>query len=189
MYLFFDTETSGLPKNYKAPVTDLSNWPRLVQIAWILYDGSGNELERNDHIIKPNGFTIPADATRIHGITTEQAHDEGAELKTVLNEFNAQIEKASHLVAHNMAFDEMIVGAEFLRSDMQNSIAPKEKICTMQALKSYVGIRNRYGYKWPKLSELHTKLFGVDFEEAHDAAADINATAKCFWEAQKLGLL
>jgi len=30
MYLFFDTETTGLPRNWKAPVTDLDNWPRMV---------------------------------------------------------------------------------------------------------------------------------------------------------------
>ena len=45
MYLFFDTETTGLPKRWNAPVTDLENWPRLVQLAWIMYDDRGNMLE------------------------------------------------------------------------------------------------------------------------------------------------
>ncbi|MCX6741278.1 MAG: hypothetical protein NTY61_02675, partial [Candidatus Parcubacteria bacterium] len=36
-YLFFDTETTGLPKNWKAPIEDLDNWPRIVQIAWAIY--------------------------------------------------------------------------------------------------------------------------------------------------------
>lgn len=53
MFLLFETETNGLPKNGKAPVTEVSNWPRLVQIAWILYDEAGNELERKDYLIKP----------------------------------------------------------------------------------------------------------------------------------------
>ena len=189
MYLFFDTETNGLPKNWKAPITNLSNWPRLVQIAWITYDGSGNEIERNDHIIKPQGFTIPTGASAVHGISTKRALLEGIDLQIVLNEFYEQVQKATYLVAHNMSFDEKIIGAEFLRNDMTNLIASKSKICTMQSTTDYVAIPGAYGNKWPKLSELHQKLFGVDFEEAHNAAADINATARCFWEARRLGIL
>ena len=41
MYLIFDTETTGLPKNWKAPITDTDNWPRCVQIAWQLHDEMG----------------------------------------------------------------------------------------------------------------------------------------------------
>lgn len=70
MYLFFDTETTGLPKNWKAPVTDLNNWPRLVQLA---YDSNGNKISGGDFIIKPEGFSIPTESSRIHGISTERA--------------------------------------------------------------------------------------------------------------------
>ena len=45
MYLIFDTETTGLPKNWNAPVTDVDNWPRCVQIAWQLHDREGKLLE------------------------------------------------------------------------------------------------------------------------------------------------
>ena len=189
MYLFFDTETNGLPRNWKAPLTDLSNWPRLVQIAWILFDECENEIERNDHIIKTNGFSIPYMASNLHGITTDRANSEGVDLISVLTELHNQIEKTIYLVAHNISFDEKIIGAEFLRNDMPNSISLKQKICTMKCTTDYVGISGYYGNKWPKLSELHQKLFGFDFEDAHNATADINATAKCFWEARKLGLL
>lgn len=189
MYLFFDTETNGLPKNWKAPVTDLTNWPRLVQIAWILYDESGNEIGRNDHIVKPQGFTIPRDASAIHGISTERAIAEGVDLMGVLEEFNSQVSGSRYLVAHNMSFDEKIVGAEFLRNKWANPIPSKSRICTMQKTTDFVAIPGNYGNKWPKLSELHQKLFGIDFEEAHNAAADINATARCFWEARRLGIL
>ncbi len=171
MYLFFDTETNGLPKNWKAPVTALSNWPRLVQIAWITYDSAGNEIERNDHIVKPQGFTIPYEASSIHGISTEKALSDGVDLQIVLDEFYKQVEKATVLVAHNISFDEKIVGAEFLRSGMANPIASKKKICTMRGTTDFVAIPGYYGYKWPKLSELHRKLFGFDFEEAHNAGS------------------
>ena len=187
MYLFFDTETTGLPKSWKASVTDLNNWPRLVQLAYLLYDRNGNKISGGDFIIKPEGFTIPAEASKIHGISTERANLEGKALLTVLQGFQSLINQAEYLVAHNMSFDEKIVGAEFLRNKMQDGISPKRKICTMHSTTDFCAINGPYGYKWPKLSELHYKLFRTDFQEAHNAAADINATARCFWELRRLG--
>lgn len=189
MYLFFDTETTGLPRNWKAPVNDLNNWPRLVQIAWLHYDKDGNKISGNNFIIKPDGFTIPADVSRIHGISNDRALNEGVALQGVLNDFQNLISQSSYLVAHNMSFDEKIVGAEFLRNNMANSIATKNKICTMEKSTNYCKLDGPYGYKWPKLSELHYKLFGTGFDEAHNAAVDINATAKCFWQMKKLGII
>ncbi len=189
MYLFFDTETTGLPKNWKAPLSDLNNWPRLVQLAYLLYDQHGNKIDGGDYIIKPEGFTIPLEASRIHGISNEKAIQEGKALLMVLENFHALIGEAEFLVAHNMSFDEKIVGAEFLRNRMHDSTATKRKICTMQSTTNFCALPGPYGYKWPKLSELHYKLFHAGFDEAHNAAVDISATAKCFWELKRLGEL
>jgi len=189
MYLFFDTETTGLPRNWKAPVNDLQNWPRLVQLAWLYYDREGNLLEENNFIIRPEGFIIPTDASRVHGISTERALQEGVALQGVLHNFQDLIARSGYLVAHNMSFDEKIMGAELLRNNMANSIAGKQRICTMEGSVDYCQLEGPYGYKWPRLSELHNKLFGAGFEEAHNAAADIRATAKCFWELKKLGIV
>ena len=187
MYLFFDTETTGLPKNWKAPVTDLTNWPRMVQLAYLLYDKNGNKISEGDHIIKPEGFSIPISSSQIHGISNEIAKRDGKAVLAVLEEFQSLIDQSKYLVAHNMSFDEKIVGAEFLRSKMKNSVTTKSKICTMLSSIDYCAIKGPFGNKWPKLSELHFKLFGTGFEEAHNAAVDINATAKCFWELKRLG--
>ncbi|MEA3478042.1 MAG: 3'-5' exonuclease [Bacteroidota bacterium] len=112
-YLIFDTETTGLPVDWNAPISNLDNWPRLVQIAWFHCDNSGNILTDSNYIVKPQGFTIPEDATEVHGISTEMAKSEGIDLKTVLIEFSKAISQSSFLVAHNLNFDEKIVGAEF----------------------------------------------------------------------------
>ena len=189
MYLFFDTETTGLPRNWKAPITDLNNWPRLVQIAWVLSDNSGKRIETKDFIIKPEGFTIPYEAAKVHRITTERAYKEGIDLAKVLNEFNDLISESDYIVAHNIDFDKMILGAELLRNNIKTTFFQKPKLCTMKSSTNYCKIPGNYGYKWPKLSELHIDLFGKDFEEAHDASADINATEKCFWEMRKKGLI
>jgi DNA polymerase-3 subunit alpha len=73
MFLIFDTETTGLPKNYKAPVSDSDNWPRMVQLAWQLHDVDGKLITAKNFIVKPNGFDIPIGVSNIHGITTERA--------------------------------------------------------------------------------------------------------------------
>ena len=189
MYLFFDTETTGLPVKWRAPVTDLKNWPRLVQLAYIYSDGDGNTISSADYIIKPEGFLIPASASAIHGISTERATLEGSLLGDVLHEFHHLTDKAAVLVAHNMQFDEKIVGSEFIRAGMLNTLPSKQKICTMERATDFCALKGPYGNKWPKLSELHYKLFGQGFEEVHNAAVDIQATAKCFWELKRRGVI
>ncbi len=126
---------------------------------------------------------------RIHGISTEKAITDGKELDVVLKLIAEQIENADALVAHNMSFDEKILGAEFIRKNIQNDLFKKNRICTMKQSVRYCKLPGRYGYKWPKLSELHIELFGEDFKEAHDAVVDINATAKCFWKMKELEII
>ena len=189
MYLFFDTETTGLPINWRAPVTDLNNWPRLVQLAYLFCDADGKILITGDYIIKPEGFVIPESASKIHGISTERANFEGILLHNVLQEFEKLIGEAEVLVAHNMSFDEKIIGSELIRAGIQNILPSKKKICTMERATDFCAIKGPYGNKWPKLSELHHTLFAVGFEEVHNAAIDIQATAKCFWELKKRGVI
>ena len=190
-YLFFDTETTGLPRNWNAPVGDLNNWPRLVQIAWILYK-DGVKVDNCNYIIRPEGFMIPEESSGIHGITNERAQNEGVSLIMVLKEFQNFVQEADYLVAHNISFDEKIMGAEFLRNDMPDILAGKKKICTKDETVNFCAIPSVNGhanYKWPKLSELYKKLFNEDFADSHNAEADINATAKCFWELKKRGVI
>lgn len=189
MYLFFDTETTGLPKDWRAPITDTDNWPRLVQLAWLAYDAAGNKTAGENHIVKPAGFEIPKQASDIHGITTDKAIFEGKDLQVVLQIFRSYVEKAEILVAHNMSYDEKILGAEFIRMSIPPVTPPRRKICTMQSSTKYCSLPGPRGPKWPKLQELHTKLFNENFAEAHNAAADISATARCFFELKRLGVI
>ena len=110
MYLIFDTETTGLPKRWKAPITDTDNWPRCVQIAWQLHDDQGVCLEHCDFLIRPDGFNIPYDAEKIHGISTALALAEGVSLISVLEKFNEALDKAKFVVGQNVGFDLNIMG-------------------------------------------------------------------------------
>lgn len=186
MYMFFDTETTGMPRNYKAPISDLKNWPRMVQIAWMVADEHSHEIESAEHIIKPDGFTIPKDAARIHGITTEIANQSGIELEVILRTIEPIIKKAMLLVAHNIQYDEKILGAEFLRAGYPNPLETRDTECTMQAATNYCRLPGPYGYKWPTLQEIHMKLFKKPFKGAHHALADVRACAACYFELKRL---
>ena len=189
MYLFFDTETTGLPGHWNVPVTDVDNWPRLVQLAWIMYDDQGQILKSRDVIVQPDGFVIPMEASRVHGITTVIAKEKGLPIKEVMTEFAEQVDAASALVGHNISFDECIVGAEFERLRMMTTLFLKPKYCTMKSSTDYCKLPGKKGFKSPRLSELHQVLFGNGFDNAHNALADVEATARCFWELKKRGIV
>jgi DNA polymerase-3 subunit alpha len=183
MFLIFDTETTGLPKNYKAPITDSDNWPRMVQIAWQLHDTTGKLLTAKNHIIKPDGYDIPIGVSKIHGITTERAERDGDDLKLVLEELKIDLANSNYNVGHNIEFDINIVGAEFHRLGIENELVDKEAIDTMKTSVDFCEIPGGRGggFKYPKLTDLHIKLFGEGFGDAHDAAYDVDATARCFF--------
>jgi DNA polymerase-3 subunit epsilon len=190
--LFFDTETTGLPQFYNAPITQVNNWPRLVQLAFIEFYENGALAAKHNYIIKPEGFSIPREATLIHRITNEQAQTEGHNLTHVLDIFANAITESSILIAHNFDFDRNIVGAEFVRKEFDTKpILTKRSFCTMKNkdVVSFCRIAGKNGYKWPKLEELHYKLFNQKISDAHDASIDITATAKCFWELLRRGLI
>ncbi|MGE5425718.1 MAG: exonuclease domain-containing protein [Bacillota bacterium] len=186
MYLFFDTETTGLPANFRAPVSDSKNWPRLVQLSWAWFDQEGKAWDRYDYIVRPEGFIIPLESTRIHRISQEQALAEGRPLLEVLQEFDEHISRAEAVVGHNIEFDDKIIGAEMYRLGLPNSLERAVKVCTMKSGAEAVKISNgRGGFKWPNLGELHRILLGHDFAEAHNAMVDVLACARCYFELKR----
>ncbi len=185
MYLIFDTETTGLPKRWDAPYTDTDNWPRCIQIAWQLHDDMGNVIEHQDYLVKPDGFNIPYDAEKIHGISTALAEQDGVPLAEVLEKFNEALNKTKFVVGQNVGFDLNIMGAEFHRLQVKNQLQelPVLDTCTEHTATLCQIPGGRGGkFKLPTLTELHQFLFGEPFGEAHNATADVEATTRCFLE-------
>ncbi len=185
MYLIFDTETTGLPKNFKAPISDTDNWPRCVQIAWQLHDEMGNLVENKDFLIRPDGYNIPFEAQQIHGISTQLIAEKGTALSVVLAEFNKVVEKAKFIVGQNVDFDIKVMGSEFYRMGIETGLNKKPKLdtCTETTARLCQLPGGRGGkFKYPTLSELHRHLFSAPFKEAHNATADVEATSRCFLE-------
>ncbi|WP_374401540.1 DNA polymerase III subunit alpha [Flavobacterium sp.] len=188
MYLIFDTETTGLPRSWSAPITDTDNWPRCIQIAWQLHDEMGNLIEHQDYLVKPEGFNIPYDAERIHGISTELAMEQGILLSEVLEKFNIALSKAKFIVGQNVGFDVNIMGCEFHRFGIGTDLTkmPVLDTCTETTADLLKLPGGRGGkFKLPTLTELHQYLFNQPFAEAHNATADVEATTRCFLELIK----
>lgn len=192
-YLIVDCETTGLPLNWDAPIEDLDNWPRIVQLSWNLVDGSGKICDLiytfGNHIIKPDGFSIPNSATQIHGISNEVAHEEGKDLNYVLDKFGKCATLASAIVGHNLSFDINVLNAEFLRCRYQSPLSTVREICLMKSTIDFCKIESKGKYKYPKLSELYYKLFDTELKISHDAQLDVDAAAKCLMELLNLGVI
>ncbi|MDT0605838.1 DNA polymerase III subunit alpha [Croceitalea rosinachiae] len=185
MYLIFDTETTGLPKRWDAPITDSGNWPRCIQIAWQLHDDMGNILDHQDYLVKPDGFNIPYEAEQIHGISTTLAEQKGISLTEVLEKFNKVMSRTKFIVGQNVGFDVNIIGAEFHRLGIENLLQelPVLDTCTEHTAQLCQIPGGRGGkFKLPTLTELHEYLFKQSFAEAHNATADVEATTRCFLE-------
>ena len=192
MYLIFDTETTGLPKKWNAPITDSDNWPRCVQLAWQLHDSKGALISDHSYLIKPENFNIPFESEQIHGISTELANKIGVDLEEVLNKFISDLSNAGFIIGHNVKFDLNIIGAELFRINFDVNLLEKDILDTCTELTANVcklpGGRGGK-FKFPTLLELYSFLFDESFSEAHNASADVEATARAFFELVRIGII
>jgi DNA polymerase III epsilon subunit-like protein len=189
--LFFDTETSGLPKDYKAPVTDLNNWPRLVQLGMIITDEDGGIITENEWLVRPPlDFMYDPQAVATHHITEARATVEGSDLVEVLRNFLGYASCCQTVVGHNVDFDIAIVSAEILRCGLVNTIETMPRFCTMKSTTDLIRLPSKYRgtFKYPKLEELYHFLFGKEMGAAHTALQDIQNTMSCYQELKRRGI-
>ena len=191
MFLIFDTETTGLPKKWNAPISDVENWPRCVQLAWQLHDNKGDLISNHSYLIIPKGFDIPYEAQKIHGISTDLANEIGKDIDEVLKLFINDFNKSGFLVGHNLKFDINILGAELHRLGYKIDITQKDVLDTCSELTANVcEIPGGRGgkFKFPTLIEIYSALFNDKFLEAHNASADVEATSRVFFELVRMGI-
>ena len=185
MFLIFDTETTGLPKRWDAPISDLNNWPRVVQLAWQLHDEDGSLVSNKTYVIKPVDFDIPFESEKVHGISTLLATQIGEKIQTVFSEFLKDLSSASYIVGHNLKFDINVVSSELYRLDIENQLLNKKVLdtCTENTANVCKLSGGKSGkFKFPTLVELYENLFNNQFENAHNASADVEANAMVFFE-------
>lgn len=189
--MFFDTETTGRPINYKAPMTKLDNWPRVIQLGWQMVDYDTEEvLTEHGYLITPDGWAIPKEKFWIdHGYSTEKNEVEGHEMPGVLDKFIKDLAQCEMMVAHNISFDYPVLGAEMIRYGKKLGRRVKQ-FCTMNASTDVCQLPGKYGnYKWPKLEELFKHLFDNEMTGAHDAGSDVTACRLCYFEMVNKGII
>jgi DNA polymerase III epsilon subunit-like protein len=203
--LIFDTETTGLPKSRSINPDSLHLWPHIVQFSYIIYDVTDNDIcVIEDNIIRvADDVEISQESAAIHGITNEISKSGGVDLNQVLSGFFGALKNVDMLVGHNISFDINVVVVELLRIiyNQSNTVPVDELLsyktylhmlnnyqnihCTMQNSIDMCGIKvmgknGREYNKFPKLSELHQKLFDSVPNNLHNSLNDILITLRCY---------
>lgn len=202
--LVFDTETTGLPQTKHMNPDTLALWPHIVQFSYIIYDTDANDIVQTfDNIVKiQEGIVIPEESIKFHSITNEISTAKGVELELILNEFFEHLNTADTLVGHNISFDINMIKIELLRLIYANSaredlkthkynlhylntfanisctLMDSIKLCNIKALSK----SGKPYTKFPKLIELHQKLFETAPNHLHNSFNDILVTLRCFMQ-------
>ena len=206
--IIFDTETTGLPKSKIIDTISLKLWPYIVQFSYIMYDTELNTiLKIKDSIIKiPDTIIITKENSDIHGITNEISKEKGQDINLVIFEFIEDCNNSDLLIAHNMEFDINVLKVEILRQQLVNklfidnkninnknidnnylvNLSIIKKYCTMQTTIQLCNIKkiNKNGkefIKFPKLSELHEKLFNTIPKNLHNSLNDVIVCLRCYY--------
>lgn len=201
--LIFDTETTGLPKTKNIGPDSLNLWPHIVQLSYVIYDVSFNEIvEQKDFIIRvPDNVEIPEESYKLHGISKQISQEKGIDIKDALSWFYFHLKNVSKLIGHNVSFDINMIKVETLRI-IYNEFTPPQLtkmfkydfhyftnyndiICTLQDSIKLCNIQaiDKFGkpyLKYPKLVELHEKLFDTTPNNLHNSLNDILITLRCF---------
>jgi len=189
MYLIYDTSANGRPKSYKAPHDDSFNWPRLMQLSWIILDKDLKPTEDYNCYIKPVGYNPSDDNLKRHHIEREKLDEQGDDITDVLAKFSDAVGKCEFVFAHNLAFNEGIMGAEYYRKSLSSPLIAADKYCLMHEATYFCKLPGKRGYKWPSLQEMHTRMFKQGFSPSNNARADVIACSRCFIYLKKSGAL
>lgn len=175
MYVAMDTETSGL-MNFKLPADDPSQ-PRIASLGLVLVN-EALEIEREHHfLIKPDGWEISAEITKLTGLTMDRLNAEGVPIVEAMTVYTTAILEGRTVVCHNSQFDMKMCRSELRRLGMPDLFEQSPNLCTMRALTDVCKIPphgNRGGYKFPKLSEACV-FFGLTEYGDHSSLNDARA--------------
>lgn len=189
--LFYDTETTGLP-DFKAP-SEAAHQPHIVQLAACLVDLNTRKLINSmDVIICPDGWVIPDDVAKIHGITTERALDEGVPEASAIGVFMDMWAQSHTRIAHNEQFDARILRIALMRFE-DDAVADHWKagnaectaklatpICQIPPTAKMVkaGFNK---FKTANLREAYLHFTGKELENAHSAMADVRGCMEVYF--------
>ncbi|WP_439883333.1 3'-5' exonuclease [Pontibacter sp. MBLB2868] len=183
--IFIDTETTGIPVNWNAPYSDDKSWPHSVQVAWFLFTREGVKVKSENHYILEPELEISPASQRIHGITQDFLQEHGKAREQVFRLLAHDLQKYKPLVVgHFMKLDYHMLGVGFHRANLPNPLLNLPSFCTMEASANFFLPQPK---NFMHLGELYERLFQAPLERQHDAAADAEATAACFFKLMQQG--
>ncbi len=207
--LIMDTETTGLPKTKTLNDESLALWPHIVQFSYIIYDTEFTKIIKvSDHVIKiPENINICEEVSNIHGITNFISQNSKFYIDKILIQFinDYLIFEVDLIVGHNLSFDINMVNVELMRAinpiidtldkrkmsqflDNMNDMKddPKKLYCTMKKTITLCNLKlkSKFGkeyLKFPKLNELHIKLFNSSPRNLHNSLNDVLICLRCYY--------
>lgn len=185
--LFVDTETTGLPARWHRPYAEEWEWPSIAQLAWEIYAPDGTLVKAEQAYLQVPANRLTPESEAVHGLTAELLAAQGQEPTAVLGRLLADLAQyRPRVIGHFLRLDFHVLGAALLRAGLPNPLPGLPQFCTMQASPA----ARPQGPKRPlRLHELHELLFHEPMTRLHDAAVDAAATARCFFELRRLGII
>jgi DNA polymerase-3 subunit epsilon len=192
--MFYDFETNGLPL-FNEPSED-PRQPHIVQVCACLVDAETREMIRGvDAIIRPDGWVIPDEVAKLHGITTERALAEGQDERGIVDWLHEVWQQADLRVAHNESFDARIMRIALKRfhgDEAADAWKAGKSACTARLSTPILKLAptdkmlaaGRRHHKTANLSEAYEFFIGKPFENAHTADADVGACMAVYWAIQ-----
>lgn len=180
-FVFIDTECSE-DNNYRT---------RIVSISWMITSTDKVIEKLQDYLVKPDWKALYPRRNIAHGISMSYALKNGLHIVHVLNALMEDLKESEYIiVGHKVEFDLDAIQDELDRCRLVFNINSLPSICTMTSSTAVCKLEKaRNGeYKWPTLMELHQYLFGKGFFHAHTSKADVEATARCFFELRNRGV-
>jgi len=191
--LFFDTETSDLVR-FREPSDD-PRQPHLLQLACILAEEDGTEVETFSALVKPYpGCIIGEEAFKAHGITIRKATEEGMDGGEVADRFFDMVFRAERVIGHNVTFDIRMMRIHAAKARGFKWDCPAPYFCTMRSASPIIKLpptpkmiaAGFSKYKPPNLGECVQFFFGETLDGAHDALVDVRACKRVYHAIQDL---
>jgi len=197
----FDVETTGLlPKKVNGQEITIESYPYIIQLSFKLYDmfESNAIITYNSYVKIPENIEIPETVSELTGISKDVCNEKGKNIIEVLDNFYEAYMSAEVIIAHNIDFDEKMIQVELQRnhkdiielvpycftifSKIYEKLKGVERYCTMKNGIEIcaVEVDKKIVKKWPKLSELHQKLFDEVPDGLHNSMVDVNACLRCY---------
>lgn len=187
LVMVYDTETTGktdFKAAYNAP-----HQPNIVQIGYKVFTPNKDVLFEIGHLVNTTGFKewsgIEPDAQDVHHISEDLVRDYGISPADTLMMWALWAKQCSLFVGHNEQFDHNVMQCFAFRAGYNPGEIFRDGAvyCTMKSSTNICCIPSPKGggYKWPKLNEAYPFFFNKQFDNAHNALADVNPTAEIFW--------